>query len=123
MSSKYAIQDWAGKLDQQVFNCIKQSIVDEFQPSKIMIFGSYADGSATPDSDVDIMAVVGDDQKVGREATVRGRLAIRRALKAVGKNLAFDLILAKQAVFDAAKLQNGTIQHVADQQGLVIYGH
>jgi predicted nucleotidyltransferase len=88
-----------------------------------MIFGSYADGSATPDSDVDIMAVVSNDQQSGREATLRGRLAIRRALKALGKNMAFDLILAKQAVFDAAKVQNGTIQHVADKQGLVIYGH
>ena len=111
MSSHYSAQRWTGTLDQQVSYCIKQCIVDEFHPSKIVIFGSYADGSATPDSDVDIMAVVGNDQKVGREATVRGRLAIRSALKALGKNMAFDLILAKQAVFDAANLQNGTIHH------------
>jgi predicted nucleotidyltransferase len=109
-------------LDQQISDCIRQSIVDSCQPLKIMIFGSYATGNATSESDVDIIAVVGDDQQVGSDATVKGRLAIRRGLKALGKNMAFDFILSKQAVFEKAKTQNGTIQYVANQQGIVIYG-
>ena len=70
------------KLDLQVSNCIRQCILDEFHPSKIMIFGSYATGTATPESDVDIMAIVGDDQEVGREATVK-RMMVGISLRTV----------------------------------------
>ncbi len=31
-----------------------QRIVEQFQPEKIILFGSYARGTAGPDSDVDI---------------------------------------------------------------------
>ena len=110
------------KLDSQILDCIKRGLVDEIHPSKIIVFGSFATGSATSESDVDILAVVGDDQDAGHEATVKGRLAIRKALKAIEKNIAFDLILSKQAIFESARLLNGTIQNVADQQGVVIYG-
>ena len=107
-------------LDPQVSNCIKQCLVSEFNSSKVIIFGSYASGDATPESDVDIMAVVKDGQSSGHEATVKARIAIRKALKAIGKNMAFDLILSKQAVFDRAKLLNGTIQFVAEHHGVMI---
>jgi uncharacterized protein len=33
-------------------------IAREFQPHKIILFGSYATGSATPDSDVDLVVVM-----------------------------------------------------------------
>jgi len=110
-------------LDPLVSRCITQSIVDKFGPIKIVIFGSYATGKATADSDLDILAIVNDTQPSGHEATVQGRIAIRKALKTIGKNMAFDFILSKQALFESAKSKNGTIQYVADQQGIVIYEH
>ncbi len=33
-------------------------VAREFQPRKILLFGSYATGSATPDSDVDLVVVM-----------------------------------------------------------------
>ena len=33
-------------------------IAREFQPQKIVLFGSYAAGSATPDSDIDLIVVM-----------------------------------------------------------------
>ena len=35
-----------------------QEIVDKFHPDKIFLFGSYAYGSPTPDSDVDLLVVM-----------------------------------------------------------------
>ena len=35
-----------------------QRIVDELHPEKIILFGSYANGNPTPDSDVDLMVVM-----------------------------------------------------------------
>ena len=110
------------KIDQQVSDCIKQCIVDILKPKIIMIFGSYATDSATVDSDIDIMAVVDDEQSSDRVATVKARIAIRKALQAIDKDMAFDLVLSKQSVFSKAKLIKGTIQYAANQQGVAIYG-
>ena len=46
----------------------------EFQPEKIILFGSYATGAATPDSDVDILIVMpfrGNDTR--QVVQIRGR--------------------------------------------------
>lgn len=36
---------------------VVQRIVDEIQPDKIILFGSYAYGVPTPDSDVDLLVI------------------------------------------------------------------
>jgi predicted nucleotidyltransferase len=35
-----------------------QRIVQEVQPERIILFGSYASGAATPDSDVDLLVLL-----------------------------------------------------------------
>src|SRR5260370_41230540 len=35
-----------------------RQIVERFQPDKIILFGSYASGTPTPDSDVDLLVVM-----------------------------------------------------------------
>lgn len=35
-----------------------QQIVERFHPDQIILFGSYANGTATPDSDVDLLVVM-----------------------------------------------------------------
>jgi uncharacterized protein len=37
---------------------LSQQIVDQFQPDRIILFGSYAYGVPTQDSDVDLMVVM-----------------------------------------------------------------
>ncbi len=52
-----------------------QVVAREFRPRKIILFGSYANGSATPDSDVDLLVVLpfrgSDTDKV---VEIRGRV-------------------------------------------------
>ena len=43
-------------------------IVQEFQPDKIILFGSYASGTPTPDSDVDLLVVLPFDGKNFRKS-------------------------------------------------------
>ena len=109
-------------LDDEITNCIRQCLIDEFHPLKIIIFGSYANGTATPDSDVDILVIVSDDQSAGHEATVKARIAIRKGLKAIGKNIDFDLIFSRMSIFDRTKVMNGTIPFEAENNGIFIYG-
>ena len=37
-----------------------RQIVQRFHPDKIILFGSYASGTPTPDSDVDLLVVIRD---------------------------------------------------------------
>ena len=49
-------------------------IAKEFKPERIILFGSYASGSASPDSDVDLLVVLPHDDKGWRVATRMRRL-------------------------------------------------
>jgi predicted nucleotidyltransferase len=44
--------------DEQTIHDLCNLIVQEFRPERIILFGSYADGNPTPDSDVDILVVL-----------------------------------------------------------------
>jgi len=41
---------------------VVQKIVQESQPEKIILFGSYAHGAPTPDSDVDLLVILSSSQ-------------------------------------------------------------
>ena len=45
-------------VDQRRIAELGQRIVQEFQPEKIILFGSYASGQPRPDSDVDLLVVL-----------------------------------------------------------------
>lgn len=50
-------------------------IADQFRPEKIILFGSYARGNPTPDSDVDLLVVLRHTGKSWRlAAQIRGSL-------------------------------------------------
>jgi len=51
---------WNGtrRVDPEQIEAYCRVLAREFQPEKIILFGSYATGSATPDSDVDLIIVL-----------------------------------------------------------------
>jgi predicted nucleotidyltransferase len=48
----------ADMIDQKSIADLSERIVREFQPDKIILFGSYAYGQPRPDSDVDLLVVL-----------------------------------------------------------------
>jgi len=89
-------------------------IVSGFAPVKIILFGSQAEGHATPDSDVDLLVVV-------REVSDRRalRVAMRRAVNGLG--LSKDVIVLTEAEFEVKRRIPGTIAFPADRDGKVLY--
>ena len=50
-------------------------LADEFRPERVILFGSMAEGRATPDSDVDLMVVMnGTRNSADRALEIRRRL-------------------------------------------------
>lgn len=45
-------------VDEKSIFELSERIVKEFQPERIILFGSYAHGHPTPDSDVDLLVIL-----------------------------------------------------------------
>jgi len=53
---------------------VRKRIVEEFDPHRIILFGSYAYGQPTPDSDVDLLIVMESDERPAARAMQVSRL-------------------------------------------------
>jgi predicted nucleotidyltransferase len=51
-----------------------QRIVEELHPEKIVLFGSYANGNPTPDSDVDLLVIMETDLSSSQRYVAVSRL-------------------------------------------------
>ena len=55
---------------RQILEEVKQRLVDQFQPQAIILFGSYAWGQPTEDSDLDLL-VIKDGEQTSHQLGVR----------------------------------------------------
>ena len=79
--------------------------------ARAYLFGSYAAGKATADSDVDIMVIRKEPVKDWLSETS----VLRRRLE-LGKSL--DLVVVDEASFDRWKNEYGTIDHEVAKKGI-----
>jgi predicted nucleotidyltransferase len=75
-----------------------QAVAREFHPQKIILFGSYAYGNPTEDSDVDLLVIMPFDRRRGRKS-----LEIRQRVSA---DFPLDLIV-RTPDFIAQRLEWG----------------
>ena len=67
---------WNGtkRVDLRQIKAYCRVVAREFRPQKIILFGSYASGSATPDSDVDLLVVMPfRGNSTNQTVAIRGR--------------------------------------------------
>lgn len=89
-------------------------IVEQFHPDQVILFGSYARGTAGPDSDVDLLVVMPVEGSINDK-----RLEIRIALHDIGVAKDIALVTPEQVV--KYKDVVGTIIHPACHEGKVLY--
>lgn len=89
-------------------------IVDRFQPSRVLLFGSQARGTAQRWSDVDLLVVLPDLQDKRRTA-----IDIRRSLGDLP--VSKDIVVATPEEVDRRGHVVGTILHAALRDGKVVY--
>jgi predicted nucleotidyltransferase len=108
--SRYPVHEIADKIIPYL-----KLLVEKFNPDQIVLFGSYAYGNPTRDSDVDLLVVKKMEKSPREEAT-----AIRKAFQPLRhsvSNLAFDIMvrdpedlrdrIAKGGAFHSAIIRNG----------------
>lgn len=88
-------------------------IVRGFLPERIVLFGSYASGTASPDSDVDLLVVLPYQGKSwAKAAEIRGRLRPRFPLDL--------LVRTPQQVLERLEMGDSFLRDVSDR-GTVLY--
>ena len=89
-------------------------IVAQFEPQRVILFGSYAVGRAGPDSDVDLLVVMPVSGSKRQK-----RLELRMALHDIVASK--DIIVVTPDEFDRRKNIVGTIEYPAARDGKVMY--
>src|SRR5262245_17872901 len=104
----------AGSVQRKEIQQMVRQIVSRFDPEKIILFGSFARGDASPDSDVDllvVMPVAGSK----REKQVEIRLALSDI------QIPKDIVVTTPEEFQWRKEIPGTIERPAALDGKVLY--
>lgn len=57
------------KISRRAINTFARKVAKEFKPQKIILFGSYAYGKPTPDSDVDMLVIMPFEGRGAKKAT------------------------------------------------------
>ena len=92
-----------------------EQIVEIAHPQVIILFGSYAEGCAREDSDVDLLVVAETEQRVWLAAE------LREALSSVFGPREFDLIVVRAEDWPEARGIRGFITYEADRYGVKLY--
>ena len=92
----------------------KNRLVDEFDPKKIYIFGSYAWGDPTEDSDLDIMIIIDECRNKIQD--------MRRGIKALrGIGFSKDIIVEGEKEFFENSKDVYKIENEIYNRGYLIY--
>ncbi|MBN2563303.1 MAG: nucleotidyltransferase domain-containing protein [Phycisphaerae bacterium] len=101
-------------VERQILQEAVQRLVERFAPSRIILFGSQARGTADHRSDVDLLVIC---PVAGRRRDLM--VAMDRAL--VGLGIARDVIVLTPEEFERDRHIPGTVARPASLEGKVLY--
>ena len=100
----------------RVIQLITERLRDEYSPEKIILFGSYADGSSRPDSDIDLLII-----KQTRDRFIDRWISVRRILSDKNRSIGLEtLVLTPEEIADRISIGD---QFIADimMNGRLLY--
>ena len=100
-------------VDMEQINAFVDRIVRQFRPERIVLFGSYAWGAPTADSDVDLLVVLPFEGKTWRMAS-----EIRRRAR---PTFPLDLLVRTPAEFRRRLAMRDMLMREIGDRGKVLY--
>ncbi|MDR2583595.1 MAG: nucleotidyltransferase domain-containing protein [Fibromonadaceae bacterium] len=94
----------------------------ELKPRKVILFGSYAKGTETEDSDLDVLVVLDSNErsKTFSELMERSK-PVSAAVREVRKKMAMDLIVYTMAEFEFLRKQKDFFVEEIVETGKILY--
>ena len=103
----------SGMVDTQKIEAAVKRVVAQFHPERVILFGSYAYGDPTPDSDIDLMVVMQHDGVAARKAA-----DIRLVLP---DDVPIDLIVRSPEKVEERLRMNDVFMREIVEKGRVLY--
>lgn len=94
---------------------LKNKFVEQLSPMRIYLFGSFAEGTNTEDSDFDFYIVVDDDKKDLMKVTVEAYKSIRTT-----KQRPVDIIVGTLSRFEERK-EMMSVENEVYNKGVLLY--
>ena len=100
-------------VSQETLQRAVQRLAEQFEPQRIILFGSYARGTADEHSDVDLLVEMDHAQ-----STLQQALTIRKAVK---RSFPLDLIVKSSREIEQRLQQNDYFLKTIMNDGQVLY--
>ncbi|MBI3797440.1 MAG: nucleotidyltransferase domain-containing protein [Deltaproteobacteria bacterium] len=92
---------------------VTQQVVEQFHPQKVILFGSYAYGQPTEDSDVDLLVVMDIDEPPLHMAA--------KIAATIEHPFPLDIVVRTSAEFAAAVQRQGVFATEVATKGVTLY--
>lgn len=100
-----------------VINKVVDTLIKEYQPKKIILFGSYAYGSPTSDSDLDLLIIKDTDKR-----PIDRWMEVKRLLRNTARSLPISpLVYTERELAERLIMKDFFIAEVLEK-GEVLYG-
>lgn len=98
------------------------SSIKKANPYKIILFGSYTDGSFSENSDLDLLVVL-DSPEVAQsyEEKMQNKLLVRRLIYSLSKQIPIDLVVYTKGEYDILSQNNASFFQEIKKKGKVLY--
>jgi predicted nucleotidyltransferase len=101
------------RIPQEAIEQVVRTIVERFQPQRVILFGSYAYGEPRPESDVDLLVVMETSLKETEQAV--------RICQAIDYHFGLDLIVCSPAKLEQRLSLGDWFLREAVGRGKVLY--
>ncbi len=98
----------------ELIDKVVNTIVKNEHPEKIILFGSYANGTTTKDSDIDLLII---KKKV--KSKIKETKKVRELLRNI--RIPKDILLITSEDYNFYRKESGSIFKDIDKEGIVLY--
>ena len=102
-------------ISKETIEEVKNRLVKTYNPVAIYIFGSYAWGTPTEDSDLDLLIIVDTSDEKSYKRPIPGYKSLREL------DISKDLIVHTKEVFDRRSNKITTLEYKIKRDGKVLY--
>ncbi len=96
--------------------------IKQINPHKIILFGSYASGVFSEDSDLDLVVIL-DSPEIAKnyDEKMRNKLLVRRNIYALSKRVPVDLVVYTKGEYDIISESGSSFYNEIKKSGKVLY--
>jgi predicted nucleotidyltransferase len=103
-------------ISQAAIDEIVDRLVEEFKPEQVILFGSYAWGTPSPDSDVDLLVILDKSEQRAIEREIRAHICLQ------GLTTPKDILVRTREEVEYFKEVVASLEHQILSRGRVLYG-